>query len=388
MDKGLFAKRVSDIPPSATLSIAEAARRMRASGERVIELSGGEPDFATPLHIVEAVEKAIRDGYTKYTVSSGILELREAISRKYELEQEVKYDPVSEVLVTPGAKQGLFYAIMALVNSGDEVLIPDPCWISYEPIVRLAEGKMIRVATSEKDDFILNANELEKSITKKSKILILTNPNNPTGSVIDIKNIEEIARVVKKHNLIVVSDEIYEKIVFENAKCKSIATINGMKEQTVIINGFSKAYAMTGWRLGYVLAPSRIMEKIAKLQQHSATCVTAFVQKGGIAALDGPQEVVGEMVRKYQRRRDLLLSRIGQNQRLSCFKPKGAFYLFMNVKRINNDSAEFADQLIKTAGITTVPGAYFGPAGEGYLRISFAVSDKVIEEAINKIKEI
>jgi len=383
--KRLFADRLDRIVPSSTLQIAEKARRLRALGKEVLELSGGQPDFETPLHIVEAAEKALKAGFTKYTSSRGLLELRQAIAKKYEIENGVSYDANHEVLVTPGAKIGIFYAILALLSDGDEVLIPDPCWISYEPMADLARGTFVRVPTSESNSFKVSAAAIEEKLSARTKILILTNPNNPTGAVLEEEDLLNIAKVVEKYDLLVICDEIYEKIIFDNIKFRSFASLKGMKDRTITINGFSKAYAMTGWRLGYVLAPANIMEKIALLQQHSATCAAAFVQKAGVAALNGPQDELVQMIKTYQRRRDVMIEAIKAAPGFSCFEPRGAFFLFLNIKQQAGNSKEFANALIESLGLTSVPGSSFGPAGEGYLRLSFAVADQAVNEFIKKL---
>lgn len=377
----------TEIQPSATLKVAAKARELRLKGVDVIELGGGEPDFPTPVHIVEAAMDAIRKGMTKYTPSRGIVELREAIAEKYRREYQVSVDPVKEILVTPGAKQALFYAILATIEPGGEVLVFDPCWVSYEPIVQISEGRLVRIPTVEGNSFKPSFEDIERKISSRTRMLIICNPNNPTGALLSKNYLEKLAQLAEEHDLWILCDEIYDKIVFDNHPFTSLLLIKRQKRNKVIVvNGFSKSYAMTGWRLGYVVADAGLTDVMAKLQEHSATCPGSFIQYGGLAAIRGDQGIIGKMLIEYTRRRDYLVERISSLEPLSCSKPEGTFYLFANVTGLGENSEEIATRLLEKTGVTTTPGSAFGPGGEGYLRLSFAVPFPRLQEAMDRIE--
>ncbi len=382
----MVADRVNRVAPSATLGITARAKAMRAQGRDVVSLGAGEPDFDTPEHIKKALYEAVEEGFIYYTPSKGIQELRRAIAEKFKKDNSLGYDPEKEIMVTPGAKQALYEAILAVTNPGDEILIPSPFWVSYEPMVQLADGKPVFVPTHEEEGFRLAPEEVAREITNKTRGIIINSPNNPTGAVFRMGELREIAELCAAYDLVAISDEIYEKIIYDGEHV-SIASLPGMKERTITINGFSKAYSMTGWRLGYAAAPEELITAMAKVQEHSVSCPTSFVQKAGVAALEGPQDEVDAMVKEFRKRRDVLVSGLNEIDEVSCVMPEGAFYVFANFSAYDNDSFKLAGELLERAGVAVIPGAAFGSQGEGYLRMSYATSMDNILEALERIKK-
>ena len=383
-----ISKRVAGIQPSATVAVSDKARAMAAQGLGVINLGGGDPDFGTPSHIVNAALDAIRRGYTHYVSSAGIKGIRRAIADKLREENGLEFDPDAEIMVTPGAKLALFAAIMATVEEGDEVLILDPAWVSYVPCVQLAGGVAVHVSLSVEDNFHVTEAKLREKVTPRSKLLIVNSPNNPTGRVLTREELEAIAKVALENDLLVLSDEIYEKILYDGHQHISIGSLPDMLDRTIVINGFSKAYAMTGWRLGYVAAKGLLAKEILKVQQHSATCASSFIQYAGIAALTGPQDAVSQMVEEYRKRRDLITAGLNSLPGISCHQPEGAFYAFPNISATGMSSIEFADMLLSKARVAVTPGIAFGDSGEGHVRLSFANSMPLIQEAIERMREV
>ena len=383
-----ISKRVAGIQPSATVAVSDKARAMAAQGLGVINLGGGDPDFGTPSHIVNAALDAIRRGYTHYVSSAGIKGIRRAIADKLREENGLEFDPDAEIMVTPGAKLALFAAIMATVEEGDEVLILDPAWVSYVPCVQLAGGVAVHVSLSVEDNFHVTEAKLREKVTPRSKLLIVNSPNNPTGRVLTREELEAIAKVALENDLLVLSDEIYEKILYDGHQHISIGSLPDMLDRTIVINGFSKAYAMTGWRLGYVAAKGLLAKEILKVQQHSATCASSFIQYAGIAALTGPQDAVSQMVEEYRKRRDLITAGLNSLPGISCHQPEGAFYAFPNISATGMSSIEFADMLLSKARVAVTPGIAFGDSGEGHVRLSFANSTPLIQEAIERMREV
>lgn len=380
------AKRMAVVQPSATLAVSDKARAMAQDGIDVIDLGGGDPDFATPAHIVEAAEQAIHQGHTHYVSSRGIKGLLEAIADKLRRDNGLEFDPATEIVVSPGAKLALFAAIMALADSGDDVLILDPFWVSYEPMVQLTNATPVRVPLDKHDHFRVTADALRKHLTPNSKMLIVNTPNNPTGRVLRREELQTIADFAVEHDLLVISDEIYEKIVFDGHEHISIGAFPGMEDRTIVINGFSKAYAMTGWRLGYSAARAPLTREILKVQQHAATCAAAFTEYAGIAALTAAQDVVAEMVETYRQRRDLITAGLNSLPGITCRTIEGAFYAFPDISGTGMSSLDFADMLLEKAGVAVTPGAAFGTSGEGHVRLSFANSTELIERAIERIR--
>lgn len=382
----MVAKRVTKVAPSATLRITAKAKALKSRGVDVISLGAGEPDFDTPQHIKKALYDAVEEGFIYYTPSKGIIELRRAISEKLKRENSLSYDPKKEILVTPGAKQALYEAILAITNPGDEILIPSPFWVSYEPMVQLADGKPVFVPTYEEEGFRLAPEDVAKEITNKTRGIIINSPNNPTGAVFRMEDLREIAELCAAYDLIVISDEIYEKIIYDQEHI-SIASLPGMRDRTITVNGFSKAYSMTGWRLGYAAAPEELINAMERVQEHSVSCATSFVQKAGVAALEGPQDEVERMVKEFKRRRDVLIKRLNELEDVYCVKPEGAFYAFANFSAYGEDSFRLAEELLEKAGVAVIPGEAFGEEGKGYLRLSYATSMENIEKGLDRIEK-
>ncbi len=383
-----IAKRVKSLKLPASVVIAERARQMQADGLEVINLSCGEPNFNTPTLIKEAVTKAVADDFTRYTNSRGIIDLRKAIGKKLKLENGVDYNPDNEILVTPGAKQAIFYALYPLLELGDEVLILEPGWLSYADIVRLSGAVPVSVPTTEKNNFRPSYEDIASKISGKTKAIIINSPNNPTGMVLDKDDLKLIAKVAKEFDLIVIADEIYEKIIFDRRQHFSLASFPGMKERTIAVNGFSKTFAMTGWRIGYLATSSQLMNYILKVHQHIATCAASFVQQSAVGAFEGVQEDVKQMVKQYEARRDLVYNNINSINKLSCLKTEGTFYSFVNIKELDMKSEQAAEFILAKARVAMVPGVAYGGAGEGYLRISFATTTEELMRSFARIKEV
>jgi aspartate aminotransferase len=361
------------------MKITDIAANLRREGRDIISFSLGEPDFETPENIKKAAKIALDRGETHYTQGSGILELREVIAEKLKTDNSLDVTS-SDVLVTTGAKQAIFEAICSLIDEGDEVLLFDPAWVSYEAIVKFAGGKPVMVPVYERDGYA--PVEFESRITKDTKLLVLNSPCNPTGAVYGESVIKSIAQTAEEHNIFVISDEVYEKIVY-GAKHHSIGTL--IPDLTITVNGFSKAYAMTGWRLGYATAPRSILQGMLKIQQHTVSNATSFVQRAGIEALSGDQSAQRAMVAEFQTRRDLVidgLARIG----IKCALQKGAFYAFPKVAQFGT-SEQVTEQLLRDALVAVTPGSAFGPNGEGYVRMSYATSREDIAEGIRRMEE-
>ena len=382
------AARMRIVQPSATLAVSEKARTLAQQGVEVIDLGGGDPDFATPAHIVAASTEAIQKGYTHYVSSRGVKGLLKALADKLRADNGLEYDPDREIVVCPGAKLGLFAVMMALVDQGDEVLLLDPFWVSYEPCVQLTGATPVRVPLDENDGFRVTEAALRSKLSPRSKLIVFNTPNNPTGRVLTRAELQTIADFAVEHDLLVLSDEINEKILYDGHQHISIGTFPGMMERTIVLNGFSKTYAMTGWRLGYVAARKPMIDEILKVNGHAASCAAAFTQYAGIAALTGPQDVVAGMVEEYRKRRDIITDGLNSLPGVSCRKIEGAFYAFPNVSGTGMSSVQFADLLLNKAGIAVTPGAAFGDSGEGHIRLSFANSTALIEKAIVKMQHL
>jgi len=386
--KRVSSVRVATVQPSATVSVSDRARALAQQGLDVISLGGGDPDFDTPPHIVGAGVQAIEEGRTHYVSSAGIGELRQAIADKLRRESALDIDPSSEVIVTPGGKLALLAAILATVDPGDEVLILDPSWVSYVPCVQIAGGEAVRVPLRAEEGFRVARASLQKAVSSRTRLLILNTPNNPTGRVLAVEELESVAEVAEAHDLWVLSDEIYDTILYDGHRHISIASLPGMQDRTIIINGFSKTYAMTGWRLGYVVARAPLAAQILKVQQHSATCAASFTQHAGVAALNGPQDAVARMVEEYRRRRDILTSGLNALPGVSCHLPQGTFYAFPDISDTGMTSMEFTDMLLSRAQVAVTPGIAFGQSGEGHVRLSFATSTHLIERALERMGDM
>ncbi len=377
---------------------AERLKRIKSSGIRrffalaqgipdAISLSLGEPDFTSPKHALDAGWQAAKEGKTHYAPTNGIPELREALAKKAYRDYGLSYDPNSEILITVGGTEAIFLALMGLVNPGDEVSIPNPGFVCYEPSVLLAGGVPVSVPLFEKNDFRPSINDVMSLITDKSRVIILNYPNNPTGAVLSYDEVAALAKVAVERDLIVISDEVYEKIIYDNAKHYCLATFPGMRERTLIVNSFSKTYAMTGLRVGYVYGPKELVSSIWLMHQYTVACVNSLAQYIALAALRGPQDFVKNMVKEFDRRRRLVHKRLNEIDGFNCALPRGAFYVFPNIKDFGMSSEEFAEFLVKEAHVTVVPGSAFGSYGEGHVRISYATAYEQLEEALNRIEK-
>ena len=374
----VISSRVRHIPESATMKIADIAAKLKSEGQDIISFSLGEPDFETPENIKRAAKTALDRGETHYTQGSGIPELREAIAEKLKNDNNLDVSP-ADVLVTTGAKQAIFEAICTLIDEGDEVLLLDPAWVSYSAIVKFAGGKPVMVPVSEQEGYV--PVDLQSHMTRNTKLLILNSPCNPTGAVYGKNVIKAAAEAAEDHGVFVLSDEVYEKIIY-GAKHHSIGSL--IPDRTITINGFSKAYAMTGWRLGYATAPAPILQGMLKIQQHSVSNATSFVQRAGVEALRGDQGAVRAMVVEFKKRRDIMIDGL-RKMGIECAPPRGAFYAFAKVSQFGN-SVEVTEKLLRDALVAVTPGSAFGPNSEGYVRLSYATSRQNIEDGINRIE--
>jgi len=383
----VVADRVRQLRPSATLAVSDRARALRAQGIDVIDLGGGDPDFPTPAHICQAAADALFKGETHYVDSAGIPPLRRAIARKLATENGIQVEP-DQIIVTPGGKAALFVSILALVGPGDDVLMFDPGWVSYEPMVVMAGAGCRHVSLSIHDNYRITREAIEAALTPQTRVVILNSPNNPTGRVATREELEALAAVAQERNLIVISDEIYEKLVYDGREHISIATLPGMAERTLVVNGFSKAYAMTGWRLGYVAGPMPLIRQIMKVHSHSATCATSFAQWGAVTALEGPQDSIAAMVAAWDRRRRLVTEWLNAVPGFHCPLPEGAFYVFPDVSGTGLSGDEVATRLIEQAHVAVTPGSAFGTSGSNCIRLSVATADALLEEAVKRIARV
>jgi aspartate aminotransferase len=384
-EKLQIADRVMRLAGSPTISVMDKARKLKSAGHSVVDLSGGDPDFDTAPHVTEAAIKSLQGGFSHYTPSRGIPELLDAIARKTELENGAKYDPKKEILVTPGAKTALYTAAQAIINSGDEAILFDPCWVSYAPCVELAGGKPVYVTMDSDTTVAMLTEKLERAVNNRTRWVILNTPNNPSGMVWRREQLEVVADFVKSHNLYVLSDEIYEKLIFEDLPHVSIASLPGMTSHTLVLNGLSKSHAMTGWRMGWLAGPEMIVSQMLKIHQHLFTCATSFVQVAAVQALDGPQEYTHYMVERYKTRRNDLSAGLNAVPGIQCELVEGAFYAFPNISGTGLTDMEFTDKLLETEMVAVTPGIAFGPGGEGRVRLSFANSDEMLAEAVKRI---
>ena len=376
--------RMRLLRPSGTLAMAEKAREIAKTGKKVLHLEVGEPDFSTPSHISEAAYEAMRDDFTHYTSSRGIPELREAIS-DYLKSMGVEADPEKEIIATPGSKYGIYCACLATLNPGDEVLVLSPTWPTHFTCIEFVQAKPVEVPCGEA--FRLDEEALKEKMTGKSKMIMLCSPSNPTGGVLASKDLEAISEIAEDHELLVLSDEIYNRIVYDGLKIRSMGSFENVRGQVIVINGFSKTYAMTGWRLGYVFAEKTIIEAINRIAQTSTTCPASFVQKAGVTALKGPQDCVADMVEKYDRRRRFIVQKLNEIQGIHCEMPKGAFYVFPDFSSPDMPSLDVSIKLLEEEGVCSTPGSVFGEYGKRHIRFSYANNLDVISEAMEKTKE-
>jgi len=381
----LIAERVKRVQESGTMKMKELAGQKKAEGKKIISFTVGEPDFDTPKHIVEAAKKALDEGKTRYLDAPGLPALREEIAKKAKAENGIPCE-ASNVLITP-TKQAIFETILATINEGDEVIMPNPSWVTYEPCVQLAGGKAVPVTTSDEHEFRFRPEDVAELITPKTRMILFNSPSNPCGAVETHDDIKGLADLAKDHDLLVLSDEVYEKIIFDGLKHYSIGAEPGMMDRTITISGFSKTYAMTGWRMGWLIAPKPIFKGVNKIQQHSITHAVSFAQYGALAALTGPQEPVKMMVKEFEERRNLIMKLMKEIPSLHCETPKGAFYVFPSYDG-KMKSEEMALFLMDKAEVALTGGASFGSAGEQHLRISYATNKKNIQDGMERIKKV
>lgn len=379
--KDMLSKQVVGLKPSGIRKFFDIVSEMKDA----ISLGVGEPDFDTPWHVRDEGIYSLEKGRTFYTSNSGLMELRQEICNYIKRKQGVSYDPKHEVLITVGGSEAIDIGLRAVINPGDEVLIPQPSFVSYEPCAIMAGGVPVIIELKEENEFRLTAEELENAITEKTKILILPFPNNPTGAIMEREDLEAIAEVIRKHDILVMSDEIYAELTYKE-KHVSIIEMEGMRERTILINGFSKAYAMTGWRLGYACGPREILVQMTKLHQFAIMCAPTTSQYAAVEALRNGDDDVQEMKTAYNQRRRYLMNAF-QEMGLSCFEPFGAFYIFPCIKEFGMTSEEFAERFLKEEKVAVVPGTAFGDCGEGFLRISYAYSLDTLKLAIGKLAD-
>lgn len=381
-----FSSRVTHLKAEGAYQVLARAQELEATGRDIIHLEIGEPDFATAPHIRTAANQAIEAGKTRYNPPSGIKELRQAIAEDAGRRRGIHFDP-AQVVVTPGAKPDLFFPALALIEPGDEVIYPDPGFPTYEAMIGVAGGVPVPVPLVEANEFSFDLQAFDALIGPKTKLVILNSPGNPTGGVMSREDLAHIAQAVQQHDCWLLSDEIYMRIVFDGLQAPSIAALPDMLERTIIVDGFSKTYAMTGWRLGFGIMPIPLAERINLLLTHSVGCTAHFTQYAGLEAITGPQGWVDEMVAAYQQRRDVLVAGLNAIPGITCRKPLGAFYAFPNIQALGISSNEMANLILEKANVALLPGTSFGRYGEGYLRIVFANSLQNINRAVDRIGE-
>jgi aspartate/methionine/tyrosine aminotransferase len=380
-----LADRMAQLGTETAFEVLARARELERKGKSIVHLEIGEPDFETPEHIKDAAIKALREGFTHYTPAAGMIEAREAVAEHVETTRKVRVDP-GEVVITPGSKPIMFFGILALVNPGDEVIVPNPGYPIYESVTKFAGGVAKPLVLREERGFRIDPDELRRTASPRTRLIILNSPHNPCGSALTREDLAVIAEVAQRHNAFVLADEIYGQIMYDGPH-HSILSLPGMKERTILLDGFSKAYAMTGWRLGYGVMPRDLAARVAQLMVNSNSCAAAFTQIAGIAALRGPNGPVQAMVAEFRRRRDVIVNGLNAINGLSCTLPSGAFYAFPNAKRIDGNSKRLADYLLNEAGVACLSGTAFGDAGQGYLRFSYANSVENITEGLRRILE-
>ena len=380
-----LADRMAQLGTETAFEVLARARELERKGKSIVHLEIGEPDFETPEHIKDAAIKALREGFTHYTPAAGMIEAREAVAEHVETTRKVRVDP-GEVVITPGSKPIMFFGILALVNPGDEVIVPNPGYPIYESVTKFAGGVVKPLVLREERGFRIDPDELRAAASPRTRLIVLNSPHNPCGSALTREDLAVIAEVAQRHNAFVLADEIYGQIMYDGPH-HSILSLPGMKERTILLDGFSKAYAMTGWRLGYGVMPRDLAARVAQLMVNSNSCAAAFTQIAGIAALRGPKGPVQAMVAEFRRRRDVIVSGLNAIDGLSCTMPSGAFYAFPNAKRLDGNSKRLADYLLNDAGVACLSGTAFGEAGQGYLRFSYANSVENITEGLRRIRE-
>ena len=382
-----FAKRTAHLKPEGAYHVLGRALQLEKEGREIIHFEIGQPDFPTFENICEAGIQAIRSGKTRYTPPAGMMELRAAIAEDAGRRRGISILP-QEVVISPGGKPNLFFPTLALVEEGDEVMYPDPGFPTYEAMILVAGGIPVAMPLLEENDFSLDLDAFDRLINPRTKLVILNSPSNPTGGVLSWEALHHIAEQVQRYDCWVLSDEIYSRLVYDNLTAPSIASLTGMKERTIIVDGFSKTYSMTGWRLGFGIMPVALAQQVELLLTHSIGATAHFTQFAGLEAILGPQEAVNEMVAEFQRRREVMVSGLNSLPGFRCRQPQGAFYAFPNIREIGQSSAELADRLLEEAGVALLPGSAFGIYGEGYLRLSYATGVEAIREGLARIRRV
>ncbi len=380
-----IAARMSRLGTETAFEVLAKAKSLESHGKEVVHLEIGEPDFDTPRHIINAAVKALNEGKTHYGPAAGIPELRTILAEDMGKRRNIKIQP-EQVVVTPGAKPIMFFSMLALVNEGDEVMYPNPGFPIYESVINFIGAKSIPYPLREDREFSFDIDEFMSLITAKTRLIILNTPQNPTGGILTESDLKAVAKVAQEKDIYILSDEVYMNIIYEGAH-HSIASIPGMPERTIILDGFSKTYAMTGWRLGYGAMPKDLAEKIIQLQINSNSCTATFSQYAGIEAVRGPQDKVHKMVAEFKKRRDVIVDGLNAIHEISCLRPHGAFYVFPNIKQLGLDGKNFADLLLEKFGVAVLSGTAFGKYGQGYLRLSYANSVENIQKALDKIEQ-
>jgi aspartate/methionine/tyrosine aminotransferase len=382
-----FAKRTAHLKPEGAYHVLGRALQLEKEGREIIHFEIGQPDFPTFENICEAGIQAIRSGKTRYTPPAGMMELRAAIAEDAGRRRGISILP-QEVVISPGGKPNLFFPTLALVEEGDEVMYPDPGFPTYEAMILVAGGIPVAMPLLEENDFSLDLDAFDRLINPRTKLVILNSPSNPTGGVLSWEALHHIAEQVQRYDCWVLSDEIYSRLVYDNLTAPSIASLTGMKERTIIVDGFSKTYSMTGWRLGFGIMPVALAQQVELLLTHSIGATAHFTQFAGLEAILGQQEAVNEMVAEFQRRREVMVSGLNSLPGFRCRQPQGAFYAFPNIREIGQSSAELADRLLEEAGVALLPGSAFGAYGEGYLRLSYATGVETIQEGLARIRRV
>lgn len=380
-----IADRMADVPFSGIRKILESVNRLEQEGKEIIRLEIGRPDFDTPDHIKAAAVTALSEGKVHYTSNYGIPELRNAIAQKLAEENGLSYSPDKEVIVTAGANEAVFITMMGLLNPGDEVLILDPCWPAYYPCAHMAGAVPVSVPLSFDNGFVPRIEDIAARITAKTRMLVVNTPHNPTGTVYGADILKDLAQLAIDNDLYVLSDEIYERLIYDEVAHVSMGTFPGMRERTIIVNGLSKVFSMTGWRLGYVAANQSITDSLIRIHQNTMACATTFAQWGGVEALIGPQEETTKMIAEFKRRRDFMFGAMEKLPGVRAVKPGGAFYLFVNIENLGRSADEIATYLLEEAGVAVVPGSAFGKHGDGCLRVSYANSYEKLEIAARRM---
>jgi aspartate aminotransferase len=380
-----LAHRMSRLGTETAFEVLARAKQLEAKGKEIIHLEIGEPDFDTPKNIVDAGIKALKEGYTHYGPSAGLPEVREVIAKYISKTRKINVNP-DQVVVTPGAKPIMFFSILALADDGDEIIYPNPGFPIYESVINFIGAKAVPIQLREENDFRLDTDELKKLVTGKTKMIIINSPQNPTGSVLTRDDLKAIAEIALSKDIMVLADEIYSRLPYDDEH-HSISSFPGMQERTIILDGMSKTYAMTGWRLGYGVMREDLAVLIAKLQTNSNSCTATFTQRAGIECLTGPQDEANKMVAEFKKRRDVIVQGLNSIPKISCKTPQGAFYVFPNIKQVGWNSKKLADHLLEEAGVAVLAGTSFGKYGEGYLRISYANSVENIKKGLERIKK-